>query len=644
MKELDLNSSWDLCDIAIDETVDAAALGRSKAGWIATPVPGDIHQGLISAGRIPEPLLGLNSKASSFTETRAWIYRKIFPTPAGFGEAERVELELDGLDLKAEVFFNGQKLATHRNCFRPLLVDLTGKLALGADNILLIRLSVGAEDFSLEDVDYINRHMTALALSTDRGDPRRPFLRKPQYCFGWDWSPRLPTVAIAGGVKLRAMNSAVIRDLQTNPRREGSRIVLEIDASVEWFHYYSSGEGSLEFEIRCPDGSRLKLGRRVFLRSGLNHLRFEQVIEKPELWWPRGMGAQALYQISAILKCGKDKCTRAPSSFGLRFIELDTDGTFAIRINGEKVFCKGGNWIPADALYARVDKERYETLVRRAAEAGFNMLRVWGGGLYEHEAFYRACDREGIMVWQDFMFACSPIPDDLAWFREEVRLEAEYQTKRLRKHPSLVLWCGNNEITWAFRDWWKDQTQGGAHLFNYLLPETVHRFCPEIPYWNGSPYGGAEPNSGKIGDEHKWHYTMSSDMEERIEPRRYDGNTSPFVSEYGYVGPCGKTSTLQYLDGAPFEVKHEVWQHHNNTFEKDTVLAGIAKHYCDPAGLDEDGYLYYAGLCQGLMLGYSLESLRFTGVCNGALFWMYNDCWGEVGWTIVDYYLRTKPS
>ena len=290
-------------------------------------------------------------------------------------------------------------------------------------------------------------------------------------------------------------------------------------------------------------------------------------------------------------------------------------------------------------------EERYRALVRDAADANFNMLRVWGGGLYESEAFYRACDEEGILVWQDFAFACAPYPDHLDSFRIEVEREADYQTRRLRRHASLALWSGNNENLWGMLDWWHDKTRGGAILYNYTLPDVVRRNSPEIPYWNGSPYGGAEPNAEAVGDRHHWgDCMMNADMAKRITPEEYDKCQSLFLSEFGYVGVCPKETVLTYLDGAPADRQGEVWQHHNNVFEKNTVEAGIRKHYADTDGMTLDQYLLYSGLCQGLMYQHALDSARYRPNCHGALFWMFADCWGEVGWTITDYYLRRKIS
>ena len=333
--------------------------------------------------------------------------------------------------------------------------------------------------------------------------------------------------------------------------------------------------------------------------------------------------------------------------------EAGEERLFTWVVNGAPIFCKGGDWIPGDSIYARVSDHKYEVLIQEAVEANFNALRVWGGGLYERDIFYELCDRYGILLWHDFMFACSTYPDHREAFRQEVRREMDHQTKRLRNHPCMGIWCGNNEDHEIFfqngerKGWGLDysrEKQYGLYASNVIAKEVIHANCPEIPYWNSSPYGGALPFGQTAGDVHYWGQAMMSpEMENRIDPFVYDKITAKFVSEYGYIGPCTLDSIREYFDGQPIERGSAIWNHHNNAFEKHTVLAGIEKHYGIQAeNLSLEDYLYYAGAVHGLLLGYSLEAIRFKETCAGAIFWMYNDTWGEVGWTIVDYYLRRK--
>ncbi len=648
LEEITLNGTWELRDeILTCDLAQARHLSHVQDGWIPTPVPGDIHQGLIAAGRIREPLLGLNSFDCRWTEGRSWWFRRGFQITPEQIQAEVVELELNGLDSNAELFVNGYHIGSHRNAFRPFVRDIRRWLRAG-ENVLLVRLTTGVETVTEADIDApdgIRASTEAERGRPERGEPRRVMARKPQYSFGWDWSPRVATTAIAGDVRIRVMDQACIRHVSLRPVRHGKEVLVTALVTVDHFHYYKTGEGTIMVTLSDRQGRQFTAQRHLLLRSGYNYGEVVLHIADPQLWWPNGLGEQHLYHVTAELHVGGECTSYPPFEYGLRLLELDTQNKFAIIINGRKVFCKGADWIPADAIYARVTDERYETLIREAHDARFNMLRIWGGGLYERDAFYQACDQHGIMIWHDFMFACAPYPDHLDWFRQEVREEADYQTKRLQRYACVVLWSGSNENNWGFRDWWHEQTQAGAWIYNYALPRAVQANSPEIPYWNGSPYGGEEPNSSDVGDRHHWmDCMMNPDMEKRITPEEYDKCTSLFVSEFGYVGACSKETVLTYMDGAPLERRGQVWQHHTNTFEKDTVEAGIRKHYVDPETLDLDRYLLYSGLCQGLMYAYSLESMRYRANCHGGLFWMYNDTWGEVGWTIIDYYLRRKPS
>ena len=538
--ELVLNGTWELHDEVLGfDLSQAQVLAAESEGWIPTPVPGDIHQGLIAAGRISEPLLGLNSFDCRWTEERSWWFRKTFSPPSEWLRAEIVELELDGLDSNAEVFLNGRHIGSHRSAFYPFVTDVKPYLTEGI-NALLVRLTAGVETVSELDLDApdgIRASTEADRGRPERGDPRRTLVRKPQYSFGWDWSPRVATTAIAGGARIRAMNEACIRDVALRPLPHGTEVLLTATVTIDRFHYYQTTEGSVSVTLSDASGRSYVAQQAVLLRSGCNYVDLALTLDDPQYWWPNGLGPQHLYRVQAALEVA-GKTTEFPAcNWGLRTVELTTVDDFAVVVNGAKVFCKGANWIPADAIYARVDAERYDALVREARDANFNMLRIWGGGRYEDDVFYQACDRYGIMVWHDFMFACAPYPDHLDWFRDQVKREADYQTRRLRRHACMALWSGSNENNWGFRDWWQERTRGGAWTYNYCLPQAVRANSPEIPYWNGSPYGGAEPNSSEVGDRHHWHdCMMHPDMEKRITPQEYDRCTSLFVSEFGYVG------------------------------------------------------------------------------------------------------------
>ncbi len=647
-EELLLNGQWDMRDERLSyPLVDAHKLSSQPEGWIPQPIPGDIHQGLVAAERIKEPLLGLNSRDCVWTEGRSWWLKKTFEVPSGWLSADRIEVEMVRLDSNAAIFVNDNLVGEHPSTFRPFICDIKPWLVEGK-NVLLVRLSAGVESVSELDTDSCDgiRASTEAANGiASRGDQRRIYVRKPQYSWGWDWSPRVATTAIGGDVTLRALRKACIRDVALDAQKDRDGTTVKVTVTVDQFHYYRTTRGIVKVILTDGQGQMVHIKTSCLLRSGSNFVQVSIPLKEARLWWPNGMGEQHLYQVDAELQI-EDQVVRYPSfAYGLRFVSLDTDDTFAFVINGRKVYAKGANWIPADALYARISDETYDAMVLDAREANFNMLRVWGGGLYEPDAFYQACDRYGIMIWHDFMFACAPYPDHEPEFVREVVNEVDYQTKRLRKHASMVLWCGNNENHWGFLDWWGEKTKAGAHIYNYILPEVVQRNSPGVPYWNSSPYGGDRPNAYDVGDCHYWREAMMNpDMEKRITPEVYDACTARFVSEFGYIGAPSKSTILNYLDGAPFDRESEVWQHHNNAFEKNTVEAGLRKHYANPDGMTPDEYVLYSGLTQGLMYGYALDAMHANPKCGGSLFWMYADCWGEVGWTIVDAYQRRKPA
>ncbi|MDX9974470.1 MAG: beta-mannosidase, partial [FCB group bacterium] len=428
-REISLNGIWELRDEALSWSVaQAERVCDQSEGWIPQPIPGDIHQGLIDAGRIKEPLLGLNSFDCRWTEDRSWWFRQMFHVEHPWLEADAVELELNGLDSNAEIFLNGRQVGSHRNSFYPFVADVRTLLREG-ENQVVVRLTAGVDTFSeaeAEMPDGVRAGTEAGNGRPERGDIRRILVRKPQYSFGWDWSPRVATTAIAGDVVLRVIEGATVRDVGLRPVRRGEAIFVEGTVEIERLHYYKTLEGEVSLALTDAEGRRIEAQSKVLLRSGLNYVEFSLPIECPRLWWPNGLGEQHLYRVEATLTTCAGCETNPAFDWGLRFVELDTDSRFAVVVNGKKIFCKGANWIPADAIYARIDDARYEQLVHEAREANFNMLRVWGGGLYEPEAFYRACDRDGILLWQDFMFACAPYPDHLESFRIEVEREAEY--------------------------------------------------------------------------------------------------------------------------------------------------------------------------------------------------------------------------
>lgn len=661
MNRVDLNREWRVHEAPLCwDWSFRDAVGDLEEGWLDCDLPADVRMPLLEKGLIREPLVADYCRESEWIEDRSWWFRKCFEGSLVDWEDDVVELVLEGLDTRSDVFVNGHFLGTHRSVHFPFVRDVKEFLVVGS-NVVDVRVTSGLEEVSAQDMAELNH---AVCLEThnggkDRGDERRAFVRRPQFTVGWDWGPKVISIGITGNVFLRGFRSIAVREVKLVTASVGSRALVKAMVNVENLSFVGTKSCDLLISVFW-EGE--KVAERVLenrlLTSGYNYIETAVMVEEARLWWPNGYGEQPLYQVRVEAVCGVDRTFFPEVNLGIRTVELDTevisgeDRYFRLKVNGRIIFCKGGNWIPNDFIYARVPQRKYQVLLEEAVEANFNMLRVWGGGLYERDVFYELCDKAGILLWHDFMFACSTYPDHHQWFRELMEKEFDYQTKRLRNHCCMALFCGTNEVHWLFNSKdnprWKIEFSYehsyGMRTANILAKESIYKNCSEIPYWNSSPYGGALPNADTVGDIHFWnHALMSPVMEDRIEAKDYDAIGAKFVSEYGFIGPCCLESTKEYMEKAALDRESEVWHLHENVFEKRTVYAAIEKNYqLRGEELSLEDYILYGGMVHGLMYGYSLEAMRFKEACGGGLFWMYNDAWGEVGWTVIDYYLRRK--
>lgn len=663
MKTISLNQDWFLHEAPLNYGVaEVQQVRQYQSEWMECELPSDVRMPLMKRGIIKDPTLSDYCLESEWVEKRSWWYMKKFSLTGQDLENDIIELKLDRIDTKSDIFINGVYIGAHNDVHYPFIYNVSGYLREG-ENELLVRVSTGLEDITEDQMSEIN---WAVCTEYDnggkyRGDKRRAFVRRPQYTVGWDWNPRVVTCGI-GNAELNCYSEIAVREVSVNVESIEGSALLNMLVNIENLDIIGTKECELCIEISYE-------GKAVFqeklpgelLCSGYNYINKKIQIENPKLWWPSGYGEQPLYQISVWAVCGQHKEEWPAFQFGIRTLELDVskidekNRNFTLLVNHVPVFAKGGDWIPADTIYARVTEEKLDTLLQEAKEANFNFLRIWGGGLYEVDHFYEMCDKLGLMLWHDFMFACTTYPDHQEWFRNLVARELDYQTKRLRNHACIGIFCGTNENHWLFNKvdtpkWNIDiiyNRQYGLYVPNVMAREAIQKNCPYIPYWNSSPYGGALPNDDSVGDVHIWRNAfMSDEMEERIDLRAYDRVESKFVSEYGYVGPCCIESIRRYLD---LEENQEIirrgrpWEMHLNVFEKETVYAGIERFYVDsPETLSIEDYILYGGMVHNNVLGYSLESIRFKENCSGGIFWMYNDAWGEVGWTIIDYFLKRK--
>lgn len=624
-----------------------SAITAAASEWLDARVPGDIHLDLMRAKRMPEPLEGMNSHECRWVEDKSWWYRRTLRVTKAFLAADRVELVFDGILCLGEVFVNGRLAGVSRNAFVPSRFDVKSLLQAGT-NELLVRVTLGTEQVD----EHPESPRRWLRDDINNFAHPRMLLRMPQFMFGWDWVQALPNIGIWRSVRLEAYDTARIDDVILSFVDDDRKSHLDAEVAVRNLSDWAEFVGEVSVVLTSPAGVRHEAKTSIIAQPGTNYAKLKLSIPEPELWWPNGLGPQNLHDVAVTLTSGERILDTRAMRYGLRTIELDQspindrERRFCLQVNGADVFCRGGNWIPADAIMARCTPERYNTLVELAREANFNMLRVWGGGVYEDDAFYEACDRNGILVWQDFMFACGLYPDHQRAFCDEVRHEAELVIKRLRHHPSLALWCGNNENLWAFKGWWPDEPDGGAIVYGEVLPQVCRALDPDRLYWPSSPCGGEHPNCEEMGDCHWWHPgTMNADLARRVNPFTYDECHAKFVSEYGIIGPPVKTSLRKAVGKDSMQRDSKAFLEHTNTFEKNMLWGGIEHHYRPMEGISLDDYLLLGQMFQSLMYEYSIECLRFREPeCQGALIWMYNDCWLEVGWTPLDYYLRRKAS
>ena len=541
-----------------------AEVARHEGGWLAAEVPGEIHLDLMRTGQMPDPSVSTHMPDCRWPETKSWWYRTTFAVDEVFTAHERQRLVFEGLDLFAQVFVNGRLIGEAANAFVPAVFDVRGSVRAG-ENELVVRLTAGSE-LAKDAAPHPEQRLASngdLPAPGEIPNPMQPgditghrlwggrkWLRKPQFSYGWDWVDALPNIGIWRGVRLEAGTGTVLRDLRLDTRQEGGRTRLELEAVLENLHPWSERACELVVEIRPPDGGQpIRRAYRLLAQPGLNPLEDSFDVPAAQLWWPNGMGAQPLYTVAATVRDAAGQVDdRREFAIGLRTVEIDRSplpegSRFCIRVNGQDVFCRGVNIGPHDAILARISDEKYETLVAEARDAHLNMIRINGCSIYEAPAFYDACDRAGILVWQDFMLTVANYPAGDREFFERVRLEAEAVVPLLRHHPSIALWCGDNETVWVFAEYARRYATPvntlGIEFPTTVFPEVCHRLDPRRPYWLSCPAGGEYPNSELEGDCHWWWPAfMHPEMERRIRHEIFDECRARFVSEYGVLGPC----------------------------------------------------------------------------------------------------------
>lgn len=710
---ISLNGMWELgyCELGC---------GIRPPYTTLCPVPGDVRMALIHDGVISEPLEDENTLACRFLETKEFWYRRVFSWNALSGPAKSI-LTFNGLDCTADIWLNDLYLGRHNNAFVEAQFDVSAILKNG-ENTLVVRIDSGVAEAKTHPLDDMGKMW-------NNDQPYRVLMRKPQFVYGWDWTPWLETCGIWRDVTLTTYEQASITDLFIHQLGnsvpvEGETISIQADMTLDVVLpgcYSVSAKIYPDARYDLPDAAALldapqkssgaadcTDARRDSLDAAVCTARIDipaqnscqpdskqQIncslsfaIPQARLWWSNGLGCPYLYHIEFTLHApdGTPIQTSA-QDYGIRSISLreetlsETESGFTFVLNGVPVFCKGANHVPADCLIGRITDTKTEALVALAADSHMNMLRVWGGGFYESEAFMRACDHLGIMVWHDFMFACGYYPDHDPEFTARVKDEAVLAVRRLRRHTSLIGWSGNNEIQEMYNGMMTYDPLSrpyGMKLFQEILPAVVKEYCPNLIYRESSPFGGDDPAGSDRGDQHIWHFTHRPQFEHYLDLVHFTDFPVKFLSEFGIIGAMSMESTKHALpslwkqssnahcedsrldkellgpgctpsrhDAKPFEPDREssVWLHHCNTSSDHRILELVLSAYfphVKEMGLQE--YILKSQALQAELTKYLYEEFRRRKfVCSGLLFWTLSDSWGIHNWSLIDYYLDKKP-
>jgi beta-mannosidase len=603
------------------------------------------------AGLIGDPRNGLNHLSARWVEEQFWSYRKDFDAPGEIA-GQRVWVNFECLYLGAEIVLNGEVVGTHNNAFRPCRIDVTGKVKPGA-NRLVVHLESGL--YGVAD-----KPLAGFENSPDQRLHKRHWLRAPQCQFAWDWSPRLLNVGISGPVTLEYTADPVRVDrlvpiATLDPSLTNGALLARL--FVEGLTDVDTA-ATLNATLTPPNGGApLSVTSNVTVKPGMNPVEASITIDNPELWWPVGHGAQPLHDVSVTLTVNGTQIAERTARVGFRHVLVNQDPHpnggryFVVEVNGRKIFLKGGNFVPADIIFADIDRARYETLTDRALEANFNLLRVWGGGLYESDDFYELCDAKGILVWQEFIYACGRFPMQDETFFHNARLEAVHQVRRLASHPSLIIWCGNNEMEWGAWQWGygeRGQIMPDYAFFHLTLPRILADEDGSRYYQPSSPFSPdvKQPNASEQGDQHPWDAGIGSH-----DWWIYRGLKCRFPNEGGCLGPNSLPTTLECLPEGQREIGSFAWRQHDNSIAElklPGVSADMGLHF---AGVDfntmtVEEFVYWGGLLQGEALREYIDNFRRREFDSAAaIFWMYNDTWPTTrSWTIVDYALRRTPA
>jgi len=631
MQKQSLNGEWQFRQSGTNE-------------WSRATVPGGVHTDLMALNLIPDPFVADNELKVMWVAENDWEYRRTFTADTGLLTEENVSLVCDGLDTIADVYLNGTYLGHAENMFRRWEWEVKSLLREGQNELHIVFGS---------PVRFITARQAQLPLQGGGDIPGGPHLRKAPCHWGWDWGPKLPPIGIWKEIRLQGF-SARLTDVHLRQQHDqggGVTITADIEAESK-----STSGLTASLKIVAPDGREWLVEASLFSLHAdegeiLGSLKSE--IKNPQLWWPNGYGTQPLYDVEVALKDGDTVLHQCNYRIGLRTVVLRQEPDqwgreFTFYVNGVRLFAKGADWIPADSLPTRITESGLEGLLKSAVDANMNMLRVWGGGYYPEDMFYELCDRYGILIWQDFMFACGIYPADADFFGN-FRAEAVENVRRLRHHAALALWCGNNEMEQGWCDWGWEKPQdplnqrlkdGYDRMFHHMLPELLEAEDPDHPYWPSSasantPFEGA--NNQVQGDCHYW------DVWHGRKPfTAYRTQYPRFMSEFGFQALPPMKTIATYADPADWNMTSYIMEHHQRSWVGNGLM--IAQ-MTDTFRMAKDfpSLVYLSLILQAEGIRYGVEHWRRNrDRVSGTLIWQLNDCWPVASWASLDYFGRWK--
>jgi beta-mannosidase len=634
--------------------------------WLPAIVPGEVHTDLQALSMIPDPFVGDNELKVMWVAEADWEYRFTFILDPDLVSEEKQFLVADGVDTLAIVSINDLTLGETNNQFCQWCWEITEKLHPG-ENVIELHFSGPSAYVAQEQV---RRKLKGVSQAIEGG----PHLRKAPCQFGWDWGPKLPSIGIWKDIRLEGRSIAKLQAVHIRQFHHDGEVVVQAEVIVESWRIHDL---FAELIITAPDGKVLK--NKVEIIADKATIKIN--VTDPHLWWPNGYGNQDLYNVLISLKTENKTIDQKEYKIGLRTVVLSQEDdefgkSFTFIVNNVPIFVKGSNWIPVDSFIPRFSDQRLERLIADAAASHQNMLRVWGGGLYEEERFYDLCDKYGILVWQDFIFSCSIYPLDEINFFENVRIEALENIKRLRHRASLALWCGNNEMEWGWESWgwqkhpleeqlpalveqypqlsflldmvgqrdllpdWEVLMYAYDQFFHHTLPEWITDVDPDTPYWPSSPSSNTpfrNANSQSQGDAHfwdVWHGRKPFTAYRSILPR--------FMSEFGFQAFPTMNTIKFYAEPEDLNLTSYIMEHHQRgNHGNGLIIAQMTDMFRMPK--DFTAWIYLSLILQAEGIRYGVEHWRRNmHRVSGTLYWQLNDCWPVASWASIDYFGRWK--